>query len=73
MKLSFKAGALIGLILAAFLILIATGLMTLRYASTDDNQARVEQLFKSTYNQIVELEKYVQAGHMPEQQARHLL
>lgn len=72
MKLSFKAGALIGLILAAFLILIATGLMTLRYASTDDNQARVEQLFKSTYNQIVELEKYVQAGHMPEQQAKSL-
>jgi len=72
MKLSFKASALIGLILAAFLILIITGLITLRYASSDDNQARVEQLFKSTYNQIVELEKYVQAGHMPEQQAKSL-
>jgi methyl-accepting chemotaxis protein len=72
MKLSFKAGALIGLILAAFLLLIITGLITLRYASSDDNHARVEQLFKSTYNQIIELEKYVQAGNMPEQQAKSL-
>jgi methyl-accepting chemotaxis protein len=72
MKLSFKAGALIGLILIAFLLLIITGLMTLRYASSDDNKARVEQLFKSTYNQVVSLENYVQAGKMPEAQAKEL-
>jgi methyl-accepting chemotaxis protein len=72
MKLSFKVGALIGLILTAFLILISTGLMTLRYASSDDNKARVEQIFKSTYNQIAQLEQYVEAGKMPEQQAKEL-
>ena len=72
MKLSFKAGALIGLILAAFLLLIITGLTTLRYASSDDNKARVEQLFKSTYNQIIQLEQYVKSGEMPEEQAKEL-
>ena len=72
MKLKYKVGALIALMLAAFLLLMITGLMTLRYASNDDNRARVEQLFKSTYNQIVELESYVKDGKMSIEQAKEL-
>jgi len=72
MKLQYKVWALITLMLAAFLFLMITGLMTLRYASNDDNRARVEQLFKSTYNQIVELESYVKDGKMNVEQAKEL-
>ncbi|MFT5757867.1 MAG: methyl-accepting chemotaxis protein, partial [Alteromonadaceae bacterium] len=72
MKLKFKVGALITLILAAFLLLMITGLMTLRYASNDDNRARVEQLFKSTYNQILTLESYVKEGKIEIEQAKAL-
>ena len=72
MKLSFKVGALIALILASFLMLMVVGLTTLRIASSDDNQARVEQLFKSTFNVISEIEKYVASGKMTEIQAKEL-
>ena len=72
MKLSLKVGALIGLILASFLMLMIVGLTTLRIASSDDNQARVEQLFKSTFNVISEIEKYVLSGKMTEAQAKEL-
>ena len=72
MKLSFKVGALIALILASFLMLMIVGLTTLRIASSDDNQARVEQIFKSTYNIVVEIEKYVASGKMDEAQAKEL-
>jgi len=72
MKLKYKVGALIALMLTAFLLLMITGLMTLRYASNDDNRARVEQLFKSTYNQIVELESYVKEGKIELEQAKTL-
>lgn len=72
MKLSFKVGALIALILASFLMLMVVGLTTLRIASSDDNQARVEQLFKSTFNVISEIEKYVASGKMSEAQAKEL-
>lgn len=72
MKLSFKVGALIALILLSFIMLMVVGLTTLRIASNDDNQARVEQLFKSTYNIIVEMEDYVAAGKMEESAAKQL-
>ncbi|MDO6444692.1 methyl-accepting chemotaxis protein [Colwellia sp. 1_MG-2023] len=72
MKLSLKVGALIGLILASFLMLMIVGLTTLRIASSDDNQARVEQLFKSTFNVISEIEKYVINGKMTQAQAKEL-
>ncbi len=72
MKLSVKAGALVALILVSFLMLMIVGLTTLRIASSDDNKARVEQLFKSTYNIITEMEAYVADGKMPEAQAKEL-
>ncbi|MEW6989235.1 methyl-accepting chemotaxis protein [Colwelliaceae bacterium 6441] len=72
MKLSFKVGALIGFILVSFLMLMFIGLTALRIASSDDNQARVEQLFKSTFNIVTEFEKYVATGKMTEAQAKDL-
>ncbi len=53
-------------------MLMVVGLTALRIASNDDNRARVEQLFKSTYNIIVEMEKYVADGKMSEQDAKKL-
>lgn len=72
MKLSFKVGALIALILLSFIMLMVVGLTTLRIASNDDNQARVQQLFKSTYNMVVEIENYVASGKMDEDSAKQL-
>lgn len=72
MKLSFKVGALIALILASFLMLTIVGLTTLRIASSDDNKARVEQLFMSTYNFITEIESYANSGKLTNQQAKEL-
>jgi methyl-accepting chemotaxis protein len=72
MKLSLKVGALIALILASFLLLMIVGLTTLRIASSDDNQARVEQLFKSAFNVVKEIERYVANGKMTEAQAKEL-
>jgi len=72
MKLSFKVGVVIALILASFLMLTVVGLMTLRIASSDDNKARVEQLFKSTYNIITEMESYAASGKLTKEQAKTL-
>ena len=72
MKLSFKVGILISLILGSLLLLMIIGLTTLRIASSDDNQARVEQLFKSTFNIVTEIESYVKNGKMDEIQAKIL-
>ncbi|WP_286233509.1 methyl-accepting chemotaxis protein [Thalassotalea sediminis] len=72
MKLRFKVSALIALILISFLMLMVVGLTALRFASNDDNRARVEQLFRSTYNIVVEMEKYVASGKMSEKEAKAL-
>lgn len=72
MKLSLKVSALVALILVSFLMLMVVGLTALRIASNTDNQARVEQLFKSTYNIIVEMEKAVKRGEIKEEQAKAL-
>ena len=72
MKLNVKVGGLIVVILVSFLLLMFVGLTTLRIASTDDNKARVEQLFKSTYNIITEMESYVKRGEINEEQAKKL-
>jgi len=72
MKLSLKVGALVALILLSFVMLMVVGLTTLRIASSTDNKNRVEQLFKSTYNIVTEIESYVAAGKMDEAQAKQL-
>lgn len=72
MKLSLKVSALVALILISFLMLMVVGLTALRIASNTDNQARVEQLFRSTYNIIVEMEKAVQRGEIEETKAKAL-
>lgn len=72
MTLRIKVALIVGLILISFLAFMSVGLVTLRLASDFDNQSRVNQLFKSTYNFIVELEKYVDEGKMDNEQAKDL-
>ncbi len=72
MTLRIKVALIVALILISFLAFMTVGLVTLRLASDLDNQSRVNQLFKSTYNFIIELEKYVDEGKMDNAQAKGL-
>ncbi|KDM92684.1 methyl-accepting chemotaxis protein [Photobacterium galatheae] len=72
MKLRTQTYLLSAVILTAMLAIMITGLMTLRMASNQDNESRVTQLFNSTYNTIIELEKMAQEGILAEPQAKAL-
>ncbi|NTS76456.1 cache domain-containing protein [Catenovulum sp. SM1970] len=72
MTLRKKVGLLVGLILASFLAIMVVGLFTLKVASNNDNKARVEQLLLSTYNAVVEIEKYAAQGKMTQEAAKEL-
>ncbi|GAB2669247.1 methyl-accepting chemotaxis protein [Vibrio panuliri] len=72
MKLKTQAYILSAIILTALLALTATGLWTLRVASSLDNQARVTELFRSAYSILTEVEKMAAEGSMPEDQAKAL-
>ncbi len=72
MKLKTQAYLLSGIILIALLALAATGLWSLRVASTLDNKARVTELFKSAYSILTEVEKMAADGTLEEQQAKDL-
>lgn len=72
MKLKTQAYLLSTVILAALLVLTATGLWTLRVASDMDNKARVTELFKSAYSILTEVEKMAIDGTLKEEQAKQL-
>ncbi|MDN3614029.1 methyl-accepting chemotaxis protein [Vibrio gallaecicus] len=72
MKLKTQAYLLSTVILAALLVLTATGLWTLRVASDMDNKARVTELFKSAYSILTEVEKMTIDGTLEEEQAKQL-
>ena len=72
MKLKTQAYLLSTVILAALLVLTATGLWTLRAASDMDNKARVTELFKSAYSILTEVEKMTIDGTLEEEQAKQL-
>ena len=72
MKLKTQAYLLSTVILAALLVLTATGLWTLRVASDMDNKARVTELFKSAYSILTEVEKMAIDGTLEEDQAKQL-
>lgn len=57
LKLKFTFASL--LIFAALLILSIISLMTMKVASESDNETRIYQLFKTTYNTIIQVEKMV--------------
>ncbi len=72
MKLKTQAYLLSGIILAALLLLTATGLWTLRVASSLDNKARVTELFNSAYSILTEVEKMAVEGELSEPEAKAL-
>ncbi|MEI8594746.1 methyl-accepting chemotaxis protein [Photobacterium sp. Hal280] len=72
MKLRTQTYWLSGIILFALLFIMMTGLWTLRMASNQDNESRVTQLFNSTYNILIEIEKMSKEGLLEEPQAKAL-
>ena len=61
MKLKTQSYVLATIILFSLIIMTATGLWTLRVASTIDNKARVTELFQTTYNLIANMEDMVRS------------
>ena len=49
---------------------MSIGLFTLRYATNQDNQARVEQLLNSTYATVIEMEKMAASGLLSDEEAK---
>ncbi|WP_087020030.1 methyl-accepting chemotaxis protein [Thaumasiovibrio subtropicus] len=72
MKLKTKVWLIIGLTLAALVAVSIVGLLTMRHASNSDNEARIYQLLKSTFNTVVQIEKAVAAGELEEEQGKQL-
>lgn len=72
MSLRLKVWVMTGLIICGLLIISAGGLYTLRVASDNDNQARVEQLLNSTYATVVQLEALASEGVLSDEQAKNI-
>ena len=72
MKLKTQSYVLATIILFSLIIMTATGLWTLRVASTIDNKTRVTELFQTTYNLIANMEDMVREGKIDEEKAKEL-
>ena len=72
MKLKTQSYVLAAIILCSLIIMTATGLWTLRIASTLDNKARVTEIFQTTYNLITNMEEMVKQGKIEEAKAKEL-
>ncbi len=72
MKLKTQSYVLAAIILFSLITMTATGLWTLRVASTIDNKARVTELFQTTYNLIANMEEMVREGRIEENKAKEL-
>ncbi len=72
MALRTKVWMVASLIFIALLGMMLAGLFTLRYASDQDNRARVYQLLKSTYSTVDQIEEYVAAGKLSDEQGKEL-
>ena len=70
MSLRLKMWILTSLILIGLLGIMSIGLFTLRYATNQDNQARVEQLLNSTYATVIEMEKMAASGQLSDEEAK---
>ncbi len=60
------------LILLALLALMLSGLFASRHASLRDNEQRIEQLFKSAYNTLIQFEKMAEDKVLSDEQAKAL-
>ncbi|GHD69259.1 methyl-accepting chemotaxis protein [Jeongeupia chitinilytica] len=72
MSLRLKAWSLSALVLVALLGVMLAGLFTMRHAANLDNRARIEQLMKSTYNTIAQLESAAASGSISDDEAKKL-
>nr|WP_086939567.1 methyl-accepting chemotaxis protein [Thaumasiovibrio occultus] len=72
MKLQSKFWLIIGIIVTALLGVTLGGLMSMRQAANADNEARIYQLLKSTYNTIIQIENAVAAGEMTDAEGKAL-
>ncbi len=72
MKLRMKVWLIIGLTLSALICVTLVGLLTMRHASNTDNEARIYQLLKSTFNTVVQIENAVTEGLISEAQGKQL-
>ncbi|AOY01394.1 methyl-accepting chemotaxis protein [Jeongeupia sp. USM3] len=72
MSLRLKAWSLSALVLVALLGVTLAGLFTMRHAANLDNRARIEQLMKSTYNTIAQLESAAASGSISDDDAKKL-
>ncbi|MBM3117061.1 methyl-accepting chemotaxis protein [Jeongeupia naejangsanensis] len=60
------------LVLVALLGVMFAGLFTMRHAANLDNRARIEQLMKSTYNTIAQLESAAASGMISDDEAKKI-
>ncbi|BCL77313.1 methyl-accepting chemotaxis protein [Jeongeupia sp. HS-3] len=72
MSLRLKAWSLSALVLVALLGVTLAGLFTMRHAANLDNRARIEQLMKSTYSTIAQLENAAASGRISDDDAKAL-
>ncbi|WP_167816866.1 methyl-accepting chemotaxis protein [Aliivibrio fischeri] len=72
MKLKNQSYVLATIIFCSLILMTATGLWTLRVASTIDNKSRVTEIFQTTYNLITNMENMVEEGKIEESTAKEL-
>ncbi|WP_041523921.1 methyl-accepting chemotaxis protein [Gilvimarinus agarilyticus] len=70
MTLRLKMWVLTTLIFAGLVVIVTVGLFTLRHATSQDNEARVEQLLNSTYATVTQMESLEADGTLSESQAK---
>lgn len=72
MTLRIKIWIVSAQILLGLLGIMLIGLFTLRYSSTLDNAARVEQLLNSTYAIVIQMEQLAARGELSDEQAQKI-
>lgn len=72
MTLKFKAWTLSIAVLISLIGVMLVGLSTMRDMSASDNQARIEQLLRSTYLSIAQLENLAASGKLTDAQAKEI-
>lgn len=72
MKLKFKAIIVAALVFVFLILVMIAGLTTAKDAANRDNRARIEQIMRSTYLSIVQLEQLAAEGKLDEQVAKDI-
>lgn len=72
MTLRIKIWIVSAQILLGLLGIMLIGLFTVNYSSTQDNEARVEQLLNSTYAIVIQMEQLAARSELSEEQAKKI-